>query len=225
MKPDAVIFDLFGTLVHNTFRAEFQRAFSEISKGLGVDSDEFVQVWDETYHSRTIGAFKDIESNLRATCEALRQAVTEERILTATRIRYDLMRRCLAPRPDAAVTLSKLRTTGYGLGMVSDCSPEVPGMWNDHPLAGMLDDAVFSCRVGLRKPDPEIFQLACRNLGVLPERCVYVGDGGSDELAGATRVGMRAVRIHLTFEEDRELAWDGETITTLSELLPLLDAG
>lgn len=40
------------------------------------------------------------------------------------------------------------------------------------------------------KPDPAIYLLACRRLGVAPEDCVFVGDGGDRELEGAAAVGM-----------------------------------
>jgi putative hydrolase of the HAD superfamily len=35
------------------------------------------------------------------------------------------------------------------------------------------------------KPDPRIFQLACKRLGLQPEDCLYVGDGGSNEFTAA----------------------------------------
>ena len=60
-----------------------------------------------------------------------------------------------------------------------------------------------------------------------PEQCIYVGDGGSDELAGARRIGMRAVHLAVPAETaaivyERHLSWDGETITALTELLDLV---
>jgi len=68
-------------------------------------------------------------------------------------------------------------------------------VWDESPLALYFDDVVLSCAVGLRKPDPRIYELACERLAVAPDECVFVGDGANDELAGAARVGMRAVCI------------------------------
>ncbi|HEY8030652.1 MAG TPA: HAD family hydrolase, partial [Gaiellaceae bacterium] len=80
----------------------------------------------------------------------------------------------------------------------------------------------FSSAVGLRKPDPQIYRLACERLGVEPHESVFVGDGGNDELAGAERVGMRAVLIHR--EDDMAAAerFQGDRITLLSQLPELL---
>ncbi len=40
-----------------------------------------------------------------------------------------------------------------------------------------------------------MYETACAHLGVDPGECLYVGDGGSQELSGATAVGMTAFRL------------------------------
>jgi putative hydrolase of the HAD superfamily len=78
----------------------------------------------------------------------------------------------------------------------------------------------------LRKPDPRIYLLACEQLGVPPEDAIFVGDGANDELAGAERVGMRAVLIHRPSEEppwEEVRDWNGPRITAVPEVLGLLD--
>jgi putative hydrolase of the HAD superfamily len=55
---------------------------------------------------------------------------------------------------------------------------------------------------------------------VPPAACVYVGDGADEELAGATALGMRAIRT--TEHADSDPAWTGPTITTLPETLTAL---
>ena len=56
-----------------------------------------------------------------------------------------------------------------------------------------FDDAVFSCNVGLLKPDKQIYELAMKRLNVLPEQCLFVGDGGSNELCGAKSANIRTI--------------------------------
>ena len=56
----------------------------------------------------------------------------------------------------------------------------------------MVVDSAF---VGLRKPDPEIFELTLERLGgVAPERCVFVDDLDVNCTA-ARELGMAAVRF------------------------------
>ncbi len=62
-------------------------------------------------------------------------------------------------------------------------------------MAGLFDVEVFSYEVGAVKPEPEIFELCLRRLGRRAADCVFVGDGGSNELTGARAVGLRTVFV------------------------------
>jgi putative hydrolase of the HAD superfamily len=126
------------------------------------------------------------------------------------------------PRPEAIPILRYLHERGLATGLITVCSEDLQLVWEQTPLAPLIDVAVFSSAVGLRKPDPQIYRLACERLGVEPHESVFVGDGGNDELAGAERVGMRAVLIHR--EDDMAAAerFQGDRITLLSQLPELL---
>jgi putative hydrolase of the HAD superfamily len=74
------------------------------------------------------------------------------------------------------------------------------------------------------KPDAEIYLLAAELLDVAPERCLYVGDGANDELAGAARVGMTPVLVHRAGREPvwPELrGWQGSRVTSIPGVLDL----
>ena len=103
------------------------------------------------------------------------------------------------------------------------CSQDVPHVWDETPFAGAFDELVFSCDVGISKPDPRIYEIACERLGVEPAECLFVGDGANDELPGAERAGMTALQLRapdepLTPEGE---AWNGPSIERLSEVLEL----
>jgi putative hydrolase of the HAD superfamily len=53
----------------------------------------------------------------------------------------------------------------------------------------MTDDIVYSHEVGMRKPDPRIYELACTRLGVSPRESVFVDDH-DDILTPARAMGM-----------------------------------
>ena len=61
------------------------------------------------------------------------------------------------------------------------------------------DEAVISCDVGLRKPDPAIFRLACDRLGVAPAEALFLDDAAA-MVAGATAAGLTG--IHVTDHEE-----------------------
>ncbi len=104
----------------------------------------------------------------------------------------------------------------------------MPGIWDELPLAGLIDVPIFSCTVGLMKPDPRIYRLAAEGLGVEPSDCLYVGDGIGRELAGAAEVGMHPVMIrtpdYSAHPMSMEVAdWSGPLVSSLTEILELLD--
>jgi putative hydrolase of the HAD superfamily len=75
------------------------------------------------------------------------------------------------------------------------------------------------------KPEPDIYLRTARALEVEPERCLYVGDGANDELAGAARVGMTPVLILPRDREpwwDEVRDWDGLRIEAIPEVLELV---
>ena len=91
---------------------------------------------------------------------------------------------------DAVTTLRCLRDRGLRIGVVSDCTHELPEAWPDLAVAPWVDATVFSVVIGERKPHPSLYLSACAGLGVGPDEVVYVGDGGSNELSGARALGI-----------------------------------
>jgi putative hydrolase of the HAD superfamily len=81
------------------------------------------------------------------------------------------------------------------LGLISNADVMEVATWSESPLAGLFDAEVFSCVAGCVKPEPEIFHQCLRQLRLTPGECLYVGDGGSDELTGAKNIGMPTVFV------------------------------
>lgn len=212
----AVIFDLWDTLV--LYDVEHSRATERrIAERLGTDPDTFHRVWRTSRSERDGGSLADSFRSVGATDELLPELFD---------LRRNAFREVAVPQEGALETLRELRQRGVRLGMISVCSEEVPELWEETPFAGLFDSTVFSCSVGLRKPDPAIYRLALDELGVEAADAMFVGDGANDELAGAERVGMRAVLI-LRPEQD-EPYWEEARgwqprVTSIPELLELVD--
>jgi putative hydrolase of the HAD superfamily len=145
-------------------------------------------------------------------------------------LRLEIYRRNLAPRAGAVELLTYLRAAGYRIGLVSDCAAEIPMLWPQSTFAPLIEATVFSVETGARKPHQRNYRLICEQLGVAPERCLYIGDGGSRELTGATQFGMQAVLIsvpyerHLVMEREDAQQWQGPVVESLGEVLGLLSA-
>jgi putative hydrolase of the HAD superfamily len=100
--------------------------------------------------------------------------------------------------------LESLRGRGLKLGLVSNAFDPPPLLHRDLERMGVaerLDAAVFSSELGKRKPHPAIFERALAELGVGPERAVFVGDQLVADVGGARGVGMTTVQA-LWFRAD-----------------------
>lgn len=58
----------------------------------------------------------------------------------------------------------------------------------------ICDFIIYSHEVGLRKPDPRIFTLACERLGLQPNEIIFVDDH-ADVYASAVEMGMHCFEI------------------------------
>ena len=228
MTYKAVIFDLFGTLVDNFSVTEYHIILDEMSAILGAPEEAFRQAWKDSFNERSTGAHGTEHDNYRVICRRIGVEPADEQIERAYTIRHGYTLRSLRPRPDTLSTLKEVRARGLKTALVSDCSGEVPSVWDRTPFASLFDVTVFSSVAGVKKPDPRIYQLATDGLGVQPQDCLYVGDGSSTELTGARAVGMHPVLIIDPDETvdthyvQREENWDGPRISYLREVLDLL---
>jgi putative hydrolase of the HAD superfamily len=211
----AVVFDLWDTLVD--FDVDAHRALqADMARLLGRDPEEFQQAWIESRPWRETGPLAVAFAHFGAD-EALARELIELRS-AATRLH-------LVPRPGAIETLQELGRRGIGRGLITVCSEDVELVWPESAFAGLFESTVFSCSAGLAKPDPRIYRLACDELGVEPAEALFVGDGANDELAGAERIGMRAVLIHQPGKEPYWPAakdWPGQRVTSIPEVLALI---
>ena len=97
--------------------------------------------------------------------------------------------------PDVLGVLAELRDKGYKLALISNASTAEVSAWDKSPLKNCFDVVVFSCHSGLAKPDTEIYHLAANRLEIDPQKCLFVGDGGSNEHEGCRIAGMQPMLL------------------------------
>jgi putative hydrolase of the HAD superfamily len=216
----AVVFDLWQTLVRWP-EAESREVRRRWSESLGVAAEHVDALWMDAdfYRRRETGP-------IRAALEELRDAVGANADLDdVLGWRLEVTRRALVPDPGVPETLAELRKRGIRTAIISNCTEEVALVWGETPFAGLADAAVFSATAGCMKPERRIYELACREIGVDPPDCLFVGDGANDELGGAERIGMTPVLIHPPDEQppwDGLASWDGPRITSIEHVLDLV---
>jgi len=108
---------------------------------------------------------------------------------------------------DVIQALEHIRDKGIKTGLITNVRPEEGAAWEGCRLSPLFDEVVFSCKVGSVKPEPQIYHIACSNLGVTPKQSLFIGDGGHDELSGASEIGMTP--YWATWFLDRWPSWKG----------------
>jgi putative hydrolase of the HAD superfamily len=109
-------------------------------------------------------------------------------------------------RPAMLEAIRRLRARGLRVGALTN------NWWREDPrddvvphrLRAHFDVFVESRVVGLRKPDPRIYRLACRELGVEPARTVFLDDIGRN-LKPARALGMVTIKVDDPTRALREL--------------------
>ena len=106
-------------------------------------------------------------------------------------------------RPDMVAALDWLKANDYRIGCITNNVPSGHGAQMSSTaqkaeaiaaIMARFDHVVESSKVGIRKPDPAIYRLACDALGVVPGQCVYLDDLGIN-CKPAAALGMAAIKV------------------------------
>jgi putative hydrolase of the HAD superfamily len=97
--------------------------------------------------------------------------------------------------PRGRETLVALRQRGVRTGIVSNFDHRLHGLLEALRLRPLLDTVVLPSDAGAVKPDPRIFRMALRRIGVTPREALYVGDDPKEDLEGARAAGLTAIDV------------------------------
>lgn len=217
----AILFDLYGTLLQEP---PFEHCFPDLAAACGVSLEAYVAARQATIDDAMIGRLPTAEARAVSILASLgrddadglaRTLAVQERQARWGKVQL---------YPAARETLRAVRERGFRIGLVSDCTDLMGrSLLEELNLIGDFDGVALSYEVGHAKPSPHIYRAVLDQLGVVPSRCVYVGDGGSDEINGARALGMTTVRIDQehSFGRSAYPAPSDHVIVRLDELLHL----
>ncbi len=207
---DCYFFDLFHTLIR--FEPNQDRERNEFSI-LGISHEEWNDYVMREYAPRALGEINDIRAVVCAITRLIDKNLSEETIDLLVETRKERYRKALVlVNRHVLNTIADLYRKGKTLVLVSNADVFDKFYWNDSPLSKYFAKAIFSCDVGVMKPQREIYELAMDAVNADPAASIFIGDGGHDELAGAKEAGLATV---LTTEIIRDL-WP-ERIAYLSK--------
>lgn len=233
----AVFFDLGGTLrialMDEPYMRHARRKMAEIA-GSELPYEAFYQLVEERYEPYrkwATGQLKE-SGDEELWCQWLLPDHDHARIRQVChelsfQYRQAKGRRVLVD--GGAEVIRTLHQRGYRLGIISNLigENEVPDWLEEDGLDPYFDSVILSSVCHMRKPGPDIYQLACADLGVAPEACVSVADNIKRDIPGAKAAGIGCNIIFDSPEKKHPVKFTEETrpdavITNFLELLDLL---
>ena len=190
---DAVVFDFGGVFTPSPFDA-----MQVLGESLGIHQDQAMLYVFGSYERDTDHPWHQAERG------ELELAVAREQIQAlalADGHEFDLYEVFAtlggtAVRPDMVERTRRLKADGYRTALITNNVLEFRDFWRPMlPLDELFDVVIDSSEVGMRKPDPRIFQLALDLLGgVEPSRAVFLDDYLGNVMA-AEAMGLRGVLV------------------------------
>jgi len=190
-QSEALIFDLFHTLISFPTKKTFGQSTSEI---LGVDKTAWTNLLFHSSTERLKGFITDPIEIMTDLARRLDPTIDDATIKKATEFRMEKFKQRLIDVPEKNIALIlALKHAGKKVALISNADVTEKVGWDDSPLKNIFDHVIFSCDVGLAKPEKEIYDLSVQALNITPEEAIFIGDGGSNELQGAKTAGLTTI--------------------------------
>lgn len=237
-----VIFDLGSTLLR--FDGDEQETHSRMladladhlsAAGLPIDRAAFVAAFSarmNEFFSQRLRDWVEVTTIfvLRETLKELGlPPLSNDQMARALKAYFAYSEARWKPMPGAQATLERLAAEGYRLGLISNASDEgnVQRLIDNAGLRRWLDPILVSAAVGVRKPNPRIFEIVLEAWGLPAEAVAMVGDTLGADVLGAQLTGMKSVWIASRpdappNEAHRDTIRPDASIHALAELLKVL---
>ena len=197
---EAVVFDIGGVVqdspLHAIARYERDHGLPAHAINRAVVASGETGAWSRLERGElTLGAWR---APFESDCRTLGVAVDAARLMT-------YIAQAGRARPQMLRAIARLRERGLRVGALTNNwatdDPSPP----PHPLRVHFDVFVESRAVGMRKPDPRMYLLICRELGVEPPRAAFLDDIGAN-LKSARALGMHTIKVDEPDAALRELS-------------------
>ena len=99
--------------------------------------------------------------------------------------------------------IQTLHARGFRLGIISNLigETEIQDWLRKDGLEKYFDTVILSSICHIRKPDPEMYWMGCRELGLEPQECASIADNLNRDITGAKRAGIGANILFISPEK------------------------
>lgn len=185
----AVIFDLGGVVLGSPLHA-----IAAYERELGIPAGFVNRVVVDTAPTGAWSRLERGELALEAFYLAFEEDCAAAGQRLSARAMLERMAEAAEPRPEMLEALRRIRCQGLKTAALTNNWAGEEDVDGTRALRPHFDAFVESSAVGLRKPDPRIYRLACAELGVEPALAVFLDDIGSN-LKTARGLGMATIKV------------------------------
>lgn len=90
-------------------------------------------------------------------------------------------------------------------------------------LAKYFDEIVIAGDVGIRKPEPEIFNIVLNRIGTKPDETIMVGNDLESDIEGAQKIGIKFVWLNRNKEKNQSNIKPDYEVNTINEIQNILN--
>lgn len=107
----------------------------------------------------------------------------------------------------------------YKMVLVSNFYGNINSVLEDFGLDGYFSSVIESAVVGVRKPDPKIFEFGVKKMNLNPEEVVVVGDSYRKDILPARKIGCKTIWLKgKGWTADEDNITDPDTIASIAEV-------
>lgn len=192
---EAVIWDFGGVFTTSPFEA-----FARFEEAKGLPENFIRTINSQNYETNAWALFEQnaismdaFDDKFAAESKALGHEVRGRDViaLLSGDIRpsmVEALRRCKAKVKVGCITNNVAAGEGAGMAQTQAKAQAV------QEILSLFDHVIESSKVGVRKPDPQIYLMSCEALGVSPDKAVYLDDLGIN-LKPARALGMQTIKV------------------------------
>ena len=192
MTRKAVLFDLGGVVLGSPLQA-----IRDYETELGFERNAINHLIAQTAPSGAWSRLERGELELGSFYAAFESDCAKAGFEIDARLMMQRISQASGPRPIMLRALARLRAAEIRIGALTNNWAQAGDTSNSdgtHALREHFDVFIESSVEGLRKPDPEIYRLACKRLGVSAEEVIFLDDIGPN-LKPARAMGMATIKV------------------------------
>ncbi|ABC90765.1 putative hydrolase protein [Rhizobium etli CFN 42] len=218
-KYKAVIFDQYSTLVWEDAANPF---YDRVASDLGTDVNAFLTAYKSLGTATMSGKIVSMGERVSVAAQMAGFSGSSKLAHEIGERHLYLWLRSIRIYDDTHAALDLLRGKGFKLGLLSNASSYSEHILSMAGLRRHFDATILSYQIGQMKPATEAYRFTAELLGVRTEDCIYIGDGGDNELAGAHGCDMTTVLLDRNLKHTESAAADADL--RVSSLLEAVNA-